>query len=896
LLAVVYWKWWTGGVRVSTDFPTVSLSDLKIQFDLPRVWFPKGLSGLGGYSVFTLWSWPMDFIAGTLANLGLTFGILERIMFIVPTLLIGIYCIWNLLHDFGLSKTSKFVATFFYLSTTYLLLLIDGGQLGIGLAYAWLPASYLLFIRSIRGKFKDKIIAGLGLSVLGFFDIRFVYILAILLVLRFIYERGEHTLEWIKSGLIGAVIFIGFNAFWIFPLIKFPLSNTTFSGLTKSSNLNFTQLKNSVSLLQPHWYENIFGKIAPFRKEFLLVPILAFLAPVLKRKNREVWFWTLIAIASVFLTKGANPPLPGVYPWLFTHVPGFSLFRDSTKFFFLVAFSYSVLIAFVVEEITKRFSKLKVVFPLLIILYLLFLIRPVYLGQMTGTFSDPRYGKEYASLSKVFEEDKVFGRIFWIPSRTPLGYASRAHGSLEASRLESLRPFEIATIGTYETQNFIREGSYMGELFDIAGIKYVAYPYFDPKRDDMSKEKVDYYNTFLEQIGNLPWIGQKISDLPIPVFETKKSEDKFFLSKNTYFIVGSDSIYRDIYSLGAKFSDNALIFAEENQGLVNQIEKISQARIILYDKTITDLLISFVNKDKFIFPSASLDSSPNQTGWWKRETSDLVWWRDFLQQKYEIDNLDFDYGGGWAISEGTHELTISNKQFTNGKILFARVMQSSRGGEIGFYQGDNLIGDVDTRIEKPEKVTIKLTGSGEVPDNYFTYDKADFSWIRIGSLISDGEVTIKARGDINVVNSLVILSQDEENSLKGKVNSLESTDKVVDWRKLDSKSKRDLFTGKNPATVSYTDTTSTHFKIKITGLISQSTLFFSETYDSGWQLDSQSSYPLYSLINGFTVTKDGEYDLYFTPQKYVLPGLVVSGVTLTSCIMFLVWKRLKRSS
>ena len=893
-----------GGVRVATDFPVVSLANLKSQLDIPQTWLFRGSVGLGEYTIFTLWAWPMNFITGTFSSLGFTFEILERVMFVIPTLLIGVYSIRNLLQEFKLSKTSKLVAALFYLSNTYVLLLIDGGQLNISLAYAWFPTAYCLFIKSIKGKFENKIIAGIGLWILGFFDIRFVYILGILLFTSFLYrfiflnrkEWGRSAIEWVKSGLMVGAIFSALNAYWVLPLIKFPISSTVFSSLTKNSSLDFTQLKNSISLLQPHWYENVFGKIPPFRKEFLLIPILTFLAPILKRKDKQVWFWTVVAIISVFLTKGANPPFPQVYSWLFTHIPGFSLFRDSTKFFFLVALSYSVLIAFTVDEIIKRFPKLKVIFPLFVIFYFLFLVRPVYLRQMTGTFSEPRYETDYFSLANKIKADTSFGRVFWIPSQAPLEYSSPTHPSVEASRLESLRPFEIATVGTYETQNFIREGNYMGELFDIAGIKYIAYPYFDPKRDDISREKVDYYNTFLEQIGHLPWVGQKISDSPIPVFETEKSENKFFLSKNTYFIVGSDRIYQDIYSLGAKFSDNALVFAEENSGFLNQIERISAAKVILYSKNYTDLLIALVDKSKFIFPSSNLDFSPNQTDWWKRETSDLVWWRDFLQQKYGIDNLDFDYGGGWAIAEGERELSISNNQLTNGKVLYVRVMQSSKGGEVDFYQGDKLIGKIDTKVEKPEKVTIKLTGSGEVPDKFYEYDKADFDWARIGSLVSNGEITIKAQGDINVVNSLVILSQDEENSLKEKVDSLKNADKIIDWGKLDVRSKKDLFTGKNPATVFYTAITPTHYKVKITGLASESTLFFSETYDSGWQLDSQSSYPLYSLINGFTVTKDGEYDLYFTPQKYVLPGLIVGGLTLTSCIMFLVWKRSKKSS
>ncbi|MBU0569759.1 hypothetical protein KKB40_03180, partial [Patescibacteria group bacterium] len=57
----------------------------------------------------------------------------------------------------------------------------------------------------------------------------------------------------------------------------------------------------------------------------------------------------------------------------------------------------------------------------------------------------------------------------------------------------------------------------------------------------------------------------------------------------------------------------------------------------------------------------------------------------------------------------------------------------------------------------------------------------------------------------------------------------------------------------------------------------------------------QNSYPLYSLINGFTIEKDGEYDIYFFPQRYVLPGLLVSGASLV-LVTFILLSLRKRSS
>jgi len=419
ILTAIYWKWWLFGPRVANDFPIISPDDLKIQFDIPRVWFFRGSVGLGGYSVYSLWSWLIDFVAGFFANFGLGIIVLERVMLVVPTILVGVISIWNLLEELRLSKVSKFIAALFYLSNTYILLLIDGGQLAIGLAFAWFPAAFLTFQKSIGGGIDKKIFAGLSFWVLGILDLRFTYVLSILLALRFFYGFIDQPKsrwvywgwEWVRSSFVIVVMFICLNAYWLIPLSINPVSNEKFSDLTKVSNLSFTQFKHSLTLLQPHWYENIFGKIPPFRREFLLIPILVFLAPVLERKDKRVWFWTIVAIISVFLSKGNSPPFSEIYPWLFTHVPGFSLFRDSTKFFFLVALSYSVLIAFSIDSIIRKYSRFKMIFSSLIVAYFIFLSYPVYTNKMTGTFSIPRYGKEYSVVSKIFEEDKRFGRV-----------------------------------------------------------------------------------------------------------------------------------------------------------------------------------------------------------------------------------------------------------------------------------------------------------------------------------------------------------------------------------------------------------------------------------------------------------------------------------------------------
>lgn len=856
LLFIIYWQLWTPGPKIATDFPFVSDNSLKTQLNMPTVWSEDGTEGLGEYNAFTLWSWPYSFISGILANLGLGFSVQERILYLIPFLLGGTFCIWKLCKKFELSDIASFVSSLFYLTNTYILLIIDGGQLRIALAYGLFPACFLLMEEGVAANIRGRIIAGLVISALGFLDVRFIFVLFLLGLIRFFYGLFLNPKDfriwiwnWVKLGATTAIVFLGLNFYWLYPLIITPSTSNIFARFTQTSFLSFSSLGHSLLLLSPHWFKNIFGNISPLLSEFIFIPFFVFLSAILRAKNYWVGFWLLTALISIFLTKGSNPPLGNIYPWLFQHIPGFSLFRDSTKFFFLTALSYSILLGISIDEIIKRFKKYSG-FKLIVVLsftsLILFIIRPVWLGKMTGVISSSLPSIELSKVNKIIDEDSQFSRVLWIPSLSPLGDIDPKHPVLEASRLVEKRPFASGVLGTYEIFNFLREAPYMGEIFDIAAVGYIVYPSLDTKRQISSSDDFKYYSTFSNQLSNLKWLS-KVDNLP--VFKVTKVSSKIFLAKNTFWVIGSDDIYNEATkSANFKLRDNALVFAEETPGLGSRIDEFKDAKIILNNKTLIDLATSFINPEALVFPAGGLGVNPDTSGWWKRDGSDLIDWRYFLKTKYGFDNKDYDLGGGWAVAEKSLKLKIQIKPLKAGNVLLARALESSRSGALTFYQGNELVGQMDTKSE----------GS-------------NVSWVEIGSLKNNlSELTIESKGDINVLNALAILPLSDWQVLKQKAKGLES--RVINLADLKVLQNNSL------PKVAFERINSTHYKIKVENVSSPTTLVFSENYSPYWKINNQTSVPLHSLINGFQISKSGEYDLVFEPQKNISVGLVISSI------------------
>lgn len=875
MIISLFWTFWLPGPRVANDY---HLADKTIQLVNIFPWSWKEVSvgdSFGENYISSLWSQPLHTVFDLLAMVDVSYFVQTKILGLL-IILLGFWGIWKLLDKVHVDNISKGVGSIFFLLNTYFLLLFDGGQLSLALAYSSLPIAIYYFFLSIETNLlKDKAKFALSVLLLSIFDIRIVYLVVLIILIYLIFTiltSFKNTFVLIKklfsNALITVLFLFTFHLYWLLPIIVYKTIQVpqAYDRVSQTTFLSFSTLLHSISLQQPHWYENIFGKINKPNLGFALIPLLVF-STLLVKRNKNIAFWLLIALTGVFLSKGSNEPLTSIYSFLFKNMPGFVLFRDPTKFYFLVCLAYAVLISISVQTIrdfkhkNSNFYPLIKLAPCLIIIYFILLSWPVFLQQMTGMFSEPLFQKQFKQIKDIMNNNSKYSRVLWIPNKAPLGYSSTIHPPLGVPLLIQKRPIAVAIKGTYETTNFLREGKYMGEIFDVLSIGYIGYPFLDYRRDDLSFDNIKYFYNFSNQLENLPWLD-KSKDSEIPFYKVKTHQDKFFVAQNIWWVIGADDIYNEATkSADLKLSNNALIFPEEKMGLGKKLEEVGQVSLLLNRKGPIDLAASFIDPISFISLAKSLKFDPDHSGWWKRESIDLVKWRDFLQTKYGIDNQDFDYEGGWAVAEGEKQLKIENVKLKIGNVLLARVLESTRSGQLSFYQKDKLIGRINTKKE----------GN-------------NIRWFEVGSLIEDQPVSIVSEGDINVVNLLAVLDQQEWLGFQKKAQDFLNKGFATSFKVNDS--------AKKSIAVSYKEINPTKYTVNIRGISSSSAmLIFSENFDNLWQINGKKlSIPIFSMLNGFKINQDGDYIIEFAAQEYIYKGLILALGSMAILICILLYK------
>lgn len=584
-------------------------------FSSPQVWIERGYP-FGGVSL-ALWLSPIMILYGALGKL-LYLGndAIIRIIFIIPSIILSFIGPYFLTKYLRLDKTVQFFSTLVYVFNTYYLLLLDGGQVGVALAYGFFPITLLFLKKFIDNVNSNSFLIALFFSaILSIIDPRILIICFLVIFIWSILEK-KFNLWLIFMGFLLILI----NLYWIYPLLRFGSG-----GVGNSvSELGLLSLINPLMLFSPHWPANLFGKISYPPFYFIFVPVLIF-GSIFIKKGKQVLIFALLFLIFSFLTKGKTPPL-GINL-------GF-VFRDTSKFFMPVILFGGILIGKTLSYFKNDFWRI------VGYIFLLILITPAFLGKMNFMLSDKVSDESYSKIAdEIINKNQEF-RTVWFTNKNPLTYESRKNPAIDGMSLTNFWPFAQMN-ASEDVFNYLNNNDFINWL-RILGVKYV---FLNGDARNIGPTPTDIKNwNIINDLFNKQTSLKKLDwGLNFAGYEIDNPYPKSYLVDNLIGIIGSSKLENgEIFVPSIYFEDgkwNPRTILNKDAGSIklyfNNSEKL-------------DLTMSFLQK-YFISPSKHKISK------WSIFSSS-----EYLKYKYQLlirgyDFSDFDYELGIAFSSNIGE-------------------------------------------------------------------------------------------------------------------------------------------------------------------------------------------------------------------------------------------------
>jgi hypothetical protein len=552
------------------DWRTHFTSELVALLDVPYLWNSVGIGSVNVTASF----YPTLLVQGFLAKVGFDFGVIERALYMVPIIIfapLGAYLLCNAIVAHRLAAV---MGSLIFVFNTYFIL-VQTRHLTIATAYALFPLALYFLLKLLRGStILSAIKFGLVASVLAAYDFRIFYILAFVTcfltlayLVNMLIERRQIA-QVLRVGLLAAlslVIPVLLNLYWLYGLSKTASleENAVISrGLFGNGILN---INYALALFLPFWNGAkpewfALQSIPPF---FWLVPAIAAAGLYLGRRNRFVILFGCVALLGVLLTKQVAEPFTAIYPWLYSNLPGFNVFREASKFYVLIAVGYAVLVsAFFAcwRRHARRFSKR-------IIVYLPYgaiasLIVIVILPLMTGTigtlFTERTIPQDYVTLKEFQARQTGHYRVLWLPQESRWSYYDNRIKNINADVLFKAHGQEKASSKRYieAITDLMRTGG-SEDILRMAGVRYVVVPLRDVGNDD---DFYVYYShnkqAYLDLLNSLNWLKKvDIGTRDVAVYENSKY-NSYISASDTMYSIGKESPdrYKNVAHSGVQTS------------------------------------------------------------------------------------------------------------------------------------------------------------------------------------------------------------------------------------------------------------------------------------------------------------------------------------------------------
>lgn len=314
----------------------------------PSLWDPT--AGFGANTLAVRNFLPIHSIIGWLAATGLAWGVIEKVTYFVPFVVLSVVGPFVLARHLLRSTPCAAAAALLYASNSYVLLVAQQGQLTIGVAEGVAPLVLWSHLRAARpGATRWGVVTGILLGVQTAYDLRIAYVTVLCILLELslaaVTVRSRDAVRLLAGrAFVPFAVYGVTQLYWIVPALAYhgdrnlPLASDLF--------VPYTTLGHGVAGLHPFWTGDVpsyFHTLAP-SPAALLLPVAAFSVLARRRVSRELVWLSMCGLVAAFLLKQDRPPFDGVYPWMFQHVPGWNLLRESSKLFWVVALALAILV------------------------------------------------------------------------------------------------------------------------------------------------------------------------------------------------------------------------------------------------------------------------------------------------------------------------------------------------------------------------------------------------------------------------------------------------------------------------------------------------------------------------------------------------------------------------
>jgi len=499
VIAFVYRTWLSSGVVSSGDWTYGADAHLRDLWPFPSLWDVSG--GTGSLNILGGPLQPLISLQGLLAYMGIGYAVSERLVWIFPCLLAGSFATYALIVSLYASRVAGVVGALFVAFNFYIVSIMGGGQFTVSSGSLLMPVALWFFYRAMERATLPRFVAtALVIGVQIMYDLRSTYLtLATLMLFALFRIAAQPSWRMALRGLgrvvaqfaVVGVVALLMNLHWLLPgrfaesaAIGLPAG---YDAISWVHALSYFRLNDGFAFFHP----------APgsyIGPEYFLLPLIVLIGLIglTRRKPTSVdlFLFTLVLV-SIFFVKGSNDPGGGIYEWMFRRVPGFSLFRDPSKFFQPLSLAYALLLGRAVATLPNlRDLRLPRVIPpmgtiiapavvrgaLLLVCFVpaFNFVLPVAAGNLYGTFAPITVPAEYKTLEGFMAAQPSFFRTLWLFGQTSFTGNSALHPAIGADSVGQQMQAEHITL-----PNPIDPTTWLAlprarAIFQTLSIKYVA--------------------------------------------------------------------------------------------------------------------------------------------------------------------------------------------------------------------------------------------------------------------------------------------------------------------------------------------------------------------------------------------------------------------------------------